>query len=225
MKVVCVIPGLNEEKSIENVVLGASKYCNRVVVVDDGSKDKTKEISMNAGAFVVRHLFNLGTGAALSTGIKVALKEEADVIVTIDGDGQHDPEDIPNLLKPLVDGAADVVIGSRFLGDIKTMPFHKKIGNKFLSFITSMRCGEKITDSQSGFRAYSQKVLKSILHISADYSWASEILIRLMNSEFRIVEVPIKTIYMDERIKGTGIIDGIKILMNMLRHKQEKQGI
>ena len=101
----------------------------------------------------------------------------------------------------------------------------KKIGNKFLSFITSMRCGEKITDSQSGFRAYSQKVLKSILHISADYSWASEILMRIMNSEFRCVEVPIKTIYMKKRIKGTGMIDGIKILMNMLKHKQEKQGI
>ncbi len=225
MKIVCVIPGLNEEKSIGNVILGASKYCDRVVVVDDGSQDKTKDISINSGAFVISHLFNLGTGAALSTGIKVALKEGADIVVTMDGDGQHDPEDIPNLLKPLMDGTADVVIGSRFLGNIKTMPFHKKIGNKFLSFITSMRCGEKITDSQSGFRAYSQKVLKSILHISADYSWASEFLMLIMNSEFRFVEVPIKTIYMEERIKGTGIIDGFKILMNMLRHKQEKQGI
>lgn len=220
MKIVCVIPSLNEEETIKNVVTGARQYCDGVIVVNDGSKDETSKEAKKVGAAVFTHIINLGTGAALSTGLKIALKEEADIIVTMDGDGQHDPDDIPILLGPLTEGKVDVVLGSRFLGNIKSMPLYKKIGNRFLSIIASLRCGEKITDSQCGFRAFSKKVLNSIIHDSTDYAWASEFLVRLTNSEYNWIEVPIKTIYQKNRIKGTGLIDGIKIFIKMLSFKE-----
>ena len=221
MRIACIIPAFNEEHSIKKISLHAKKYCKPVIVVDDGSYDKTVKKAREGGALVVRHLINLGTGAALSTGFKIALDRGAEIIITMDGDGQHDPDDIPLLLKPILDGEADVIIGSRFLGNVKRMPFHKRVGNQFLSFMNSILFREKCTDSQSGFRAYSRKVLTSILHESTDYSWASEILIHIIRSEFNRSEVPIKTIYLKERVKGTGLIDGLKIFLRILSLKGE----
>lgn len=219
MRVICIIPSFNEEKTIKDVINGASQYCDNIIVVNDGSQDETNREAKNAGATVANHLINLGTGAALSTGLKIAKWKKADIVVTMDGDGQHDPNDIPTLLRPLIEEEADIVLGSRFLGNIKSMPFYKKIGNRFLSFITSMRCGKKITDSQCGFRAYSAKVFKSIIHNSVDYTWASELLVRVISSDYKCIEVPIKTIYQKKRIKGTGLIDGIKIFIKMILYK------
>ncbi|KON28378.1 hypothetical protein AC481_01815 [miscellaneous Crenarchaeota group archaeon SMTZ-80] len=201
------------------VINGASQYCDSIIVVNDGSQDDTNREAKNAGATVANHLINLGTGAALSTGLKIAIREKADMVVTMDGDGQHDPNDIPMLIRPLIENKVDIVLGSRFLGNIKSMPFYKKIGNRFLSIITSMRCGKKITDSQCGFRAYSAKVFKSIIHDSTDYTWASEFLIRVISYDYKWIEVPIKTIYPKKRIKGTGLIDGIRIFMKMILYK------
>ncbi len=217
-----MIPSFNEEKTIKKVTLGAYKYCDMVIVVDDGSQDKTGDTALGAGALVVQHLVTLGVGAALSTGFKIALNKGANIVVTIDGDGQHDPNDIPQFLGPLTIGKIDAVLGSRFLGNFENMPFYKRMGNKFLSFTTSTFSGKKITDSQCGFRAYSRKVLESILHESTDYSWASELSMRIMNSEFNYIEVPIRTIYLKERNRGTGFTDGLKIFMRVLKLKREK---
>jgi glycosyltransferase involved in cell wall biosynthesis len=219
LRIICIIPSFNEENAIKKIINGASQYCDRIIVVNDGSQDKTDREAKNAGATVANHLINLGTGAALSTGLQIAKREEADIVVTMDGDGQHDPNDIPILLRPLKEEKVDVVLGSRFLGNIKGMPFHKKIGNRFLSIITSIRCGQKVTDSQCGFRAYSKKVFKSIIPDSADYTWASESLVRVVSSDYKWIEVPIKTIYPKKRIKGTGLIDGIKIFIKMILYK------
>jgi glycosyltransferase involved in cell wall biosynthesis len=219
MMVVCVIPELNEESTISKVVQGAKKYCDSVIVVDDGSTDETAVKAREAGAKVIEHIVTLGTGAALLTGFKAALKAGAEVLLTMDGDGQHDPEDAPRLLKPILDGEADMVIGSRFLGEPKGMPFHKRVGNKMLSALTSIVCGRKITDSQSGFRAYSRKVLETVMHEAPDYAWASEILTLACEKGFRVKEVPIKTIYFKRRFRGASILDGAKIFYETLKPK------
>lgn len=219
MKIACVIPAFNEEYTIRKVTKQASKFCKSVIVVDDGSFDRTANRALEGGAYVISHLINLGTGAAISTGIKIALDEGAKVIITMDGDGQHDPNDIPNLLEPILSGKADVTIGSRFLGNIECMPFHKRMGNRILSIMNSILFNEKFTDTQSGFRAYSREVFSSVLHESSDYSWASEMLIRIIRSKFKCIEVPIKTIYIKERGRGTSIIDGLRIFLRILRLK------
>ena len=121
MKVICIIPSFNEEKTIKTVINGASQYCDSIIAVNDGSQDETNKEAKNAGATVANHLINLGTGAALSTGLKIAKREKADIVVTMDGDGQHDPNDIPMLLRPLIEDKVDIVLGSIFLGNIKRL--------------------------------------------------------------------------------------------------------
>lgn len=219
MKIACVIPAFNEEHTIKKVTKQAGKFCKSIIVVDDGSFDRTANRASEGGAYVISHLVNLGTGAAISTGINIALDGGANIIITMDGDGQHDPNDIPSLLKPILSGKADVTIGSRFLGNIECMPFHKRIGNRILSTMNSILFSEKFTDTQSGFRAYSREVLASVLHESSDYSWASEMLIHIIRSKFKCIEVPIKTIYIKERGRGTSIVDGLKIFLRILSLK------
>ncbi|MCW4032692.1 MAG: glycosyltransferase family 2 protein [Candidatus Bathyarchaeota archaeon] len=219
MKIACVIPAFNEEHTIKKVTKQASKFCEPIIVVDDGSFDRTANRALEVGAYVISHLLNLGTGAAISTGIKIALDGGANIIITMDGDGQHDPNDIPSLLEPILLEKADVTIGSRFLGNIECMPFHKRIGNRILSILNSILFNEKFTDTQSGFRAYSRDVFASILHESSDYSWASEMLIHIIRSKFKCIEVPIKTIYIKERSRGTSIIDGLRIFLRILSLK------
>src|SRR4030042_2438817 len=115
MKLIAIIPAYNEEKPIGEVVQGVKKYTENIIVIDDGSEDKTSEIAQKRGAKVYRHFINRGLGGALGTGIKTALISGADIIVTLDADGQHDTAEIPRIIKPIIDGKADVVIGSRFL--------------------------------------------------------------------------------------------------------------
>lgn len=188
-------------------------------MVDDGSSDDSLAAARKVGARTISHVVTLGAGAALSTGLRASLLHSPDVVVTLDGDGQHSPTDIPGVLKPIVDGEADVVIGSRFIGDSSGMPLLKKIGNKILSKITSWVCGERITDSQCGFRGYSPKVIERVMHEAADYSWASELTILFVKKGFRVREVPVKTIYPRKRFRGTGVRDGIKIFYETLKSK------
>jgi len=219
VRVVCVIPAFNEESTIRAVVEKAGSHCNLVLVVDDGSNDKTADNARDAGARVAGHVTRLGVGAALSTGLSLALRNGADIIVTLDGDGQHDPNDIPSVIAPLLDENADIVIGSRMLKGSSAMPFYKRIGNEALSIVTSLVCGTKIDDSQSGFRAFSRKVAEIARYGSIDYRWASEMLIVSSRKELRIISVPIKTLYFKRRLRGVGISDAVKILYNALNPK------
>jgi len=219
LKILCVIPAFEEEATIGKIAEVASKYCHRVVVVDDCSGDRTGEASRQAKAVVVRHILRLGAGGALSTGFRVALKIDCDIVVTMDGDGQHDPHEIPNLIDPILNDQADMVVGSRFLRERRDMPFDRRLGNRLLSAATSLAAGVKITDSQSGFRAYRRKVLDYVVHRSMDYRWASEILIAACRAHFRIKEVPIRTIYVRNRRRGANISDGLKILFSTARHE------
>jgi len=217
MRTACIIPAFNEETTISRIVSEALKHCHMVLVVDDNSQDRTSEMSHQAGATVITHILRLGTGGALSTGFRASLKADFEAFVTMDGDGQHSPNEIPIVLDPILKGQADIVVGSRLLKQPKSMPLRKRIGNKILSIVTSFASGTKITDSQSGFRAYRREVLEYAMHRARDYRWASEMLLLAAKANFRIKEVPVTAIYLPKRQRGADIGDGLKILYSTMK--------
>lgn len=195
MKVIITIPALNEEKSIGRVVRNISvvmkktKYNYKVLVVDDGSKDKTVEVAKKAGAIVFSHPYNYGLAEAFRTEIKKCLELKADIIVHTDADGQYLAEEIPKLLKEIENGY-DLVLGSRFMGKIEYMPLLKRLGNKAFSRVISKIVHLKISDCQTGFRAFTKKVAKEI-DIVSDHTYTQEQIIKAVKQKFKIKEVPI----------------------------------
>lgn len=224
-KIAFVIPAYNEEVSVGQTLRDIKKSFpkEQIFVVNDGSRDRTEEIAKKAGATVFTHVINRGLGASLTTGIKGALEvSDANVIITFDADLQHTAEDVHKLVRPIMEGRADAVIGSRFLDrdDLKMMPFTKVIGNYFLTGITNLLSSTKITDSQSGLRALSRAAAGKLNIVSEKYAVSSEILHELEGHRLRVMEVPIKAIY-DTRsaTKGTNIKSGIHIFFTMLAKK------
>ena len=161
MNVVVCIPAFNEEKNIAKVILGVEKYADKIIVCDDGSSDMTYEIAKKLGVEVIKHNSNLGKGVAIRSLVKQSLTSTFDVLVTIDGDCQFNPNDIPLLLDPIKNKKADVVIGERHMNK-KNVPLHRIMGNKLLSSMNNMKSGLHINDTQSGFRAYSVNSLKKL---------------------------------------------------------------
>jgi glycosyltransferase involved in cell wall biosynthesis len=196
MKTLIIIPAFNECKTISTVINDVKRVnplCH-ILVIDDGSLDKTAEIARESGAEVISHPFNLGYGAALQTGYKYALRKGYDSVVQLDGDGQHNPSYIPKILKLLRDNEADVVIGSRFLEEgVYKIPFVRKIGMKVFSFLASAIMKQPITDSTSGYQALNRNVLQFYAdrRYPVDFPDA-DVLIMLRRSGFRIKEVPAK---------------------------------
>ena len=209
--VFAVIPAHNEEKHIGDVVRQAKKYVDNAVVVDDGSRDGTVEEAKKSGAIVLKHLVNLGKGAALKTGCDYAIKNKADIIVAIDADAQHNPKEIPKFI-----GAVkmhDVAIGYRKLN--MSMPFILRFGNWFINKTIRFLYGVKIKDSQCGYRAFTSEAYKKLRWKASDYSMESEMIAKIGKRRLSYAEVPIETIYSD-KYKGTTILDGIKIVFNLL---------
>lgn len=190
--VVVGIPAFDEEKTIARVVLGAQKYSDKVIVCDDGSTDMTAEIAERLGATVIRHRQNLGYGAAIQSLFKLARKIDADVLVTLDADGQHDPSEIPTIVNPIVQSAADVVIGSRLIDAnlAKTMPWYRRAGVKFITKLANGNSSQDgVKDGQSGFRAYNRKSVDNLV-VSEDGMGAStEILINARKQGLRVEEI------------------------------------
>jgi glycosyltransferase involved in cell wall biosynthesis len=219
MKIFVVVPAYNEEKTIAKVIEDLMKMGLEIVVVDDGSNDDTYNIvesiiKEKKHGLLCRHLLNRGLGAALRTGIEAALMEDPDVIVTFDADGQHDPQDILNVSRPIVNGEADIVIGER---NFKEMPSSKKFGNEVMNFITMIFYGIKVRDSQSGLRAFNKKAAETIIINARDYGVSSEIIGEVKRHELKLKEVPIKTIYTDYSMtKGTNTSEGLKILARLI---------
>ncbi len=206
-----IIPANNEEKNIAEVVKKSKKFSENVVVVDDGSDDKTSDIAAREGACVLKHIVNLGKGAALKTGCEYAVKKGAGKIVVLDADGQHNPKEIPNFINAL--NKADIVFGYRRLN--KKMPFVLRFGNWFIFFVTKLLFGLKIADTQCGYRAFNSDAYKKIRWDSMDYSMESEMIANAGKHKLSYVQVPIDTIYSDS-YKGTTVIDGIRIVLNMI---------
>ena len=196
--VVAGIPAYNEEKTIARVVLGAQKHADIVVVCDDGSADLTGEIAERLGAVVVRHEKNLGYGASLQSLFKRAKELKADVLVTLDSDGQHDPSQIPLLVKPVEEGVAEVVLGSRFMDKNGTadMPLYRQFGVKVITKLANSSGKGGVSDAQSGFRAYSKNALEHLGTLSENGMSASVELLRAINkSGLKVCEVPISCKY------------------------------
>jgi glycosyltransferase involved in cell wall biosynthesis len=191
-----IIPPLNEEKTIAAVINGVKELLPgaEVVVVDDGSADKTSALARACGARVLRHPFNLGAGAALQTGFKYALAGNFSCLITFDGDGQHKPEYIKPLIDELARGDYDMVIGSRFLSDTRYRPsFFRRLGMRFFRALTSLALAKKITDPTSGFRAMKQKLVQVLAKdiYPTDYPDA-DVIIMLHRAGFRIGEVEVE---------------------------------
>jgi glycosyltransferase involved in cell wall biosynthesis len=193
LKIVC-IPVYNEEKVIMELVKKCLNYADKVIVCDDGSTDDTAKIAKESGAIVIQHKKNMGKGSAMRSLFRLALENDADVIVTIDGDGQFLPEEIPKLINPIIENQSDIVIGYRF--DDKTeMPSYRKFGNKFLDKVSNLASELPFRDTQSGFRAYSKKAVQLIKFTADGFGADSEILIDAARKELRISEEKVTVIY------------------------------
>ena len=218
LKVVIGIPAYNEEKNIGAIVAKLKKKYDHILVCDDGSSDMTQVIASSLGAIVVKHPTNLGYGAAIKTIFNEAKKIDCDILVTFDADGQHQISEIDIILKPIIDNQADLVIGSRFLGQTKDLPKYRKIGIKAITGLTNVMTGSKITDSQSGFRAYSRKVLKEISPTESGMGISTEILIKSSKKEMRIIEIPITISYEHNVHSQTPISHGTSVIMSTIKH-------
>ena len=205
-----IIPAYNEEKTIKDVILKVKEYCDNVVVVDDGSQDKTANSAQEAGAVVLEHMINLGKGAALKTGCDYAYKKRAQKLILMDADGQHEAEEIPQFVDLL--NNFDIVFSYR--GFNKKMPWIFKLGNQFLTWITCVLYKMKLNDTQSGYRALTRDTYRKIRWKVNDYSVENEIIANAGKKHLKYKQIPIQTIYKDN-YKGTTILDGLKIILNM----------
>jgi glycosyltransferase involved in cell wall biosynthesis len=213
MNKVAVIPVYNEEGTIGRVVRETMKHVDKVVVVDDGSLDGCAAEAERNGALVLRQIVNMGKGFSLRTGCEKALALGADVIVTLDGDMQHAPDDIPKLVGALRREGLDLVFGSRSLDE--GMPPTKKLGNWLLNSASKLLFGIVVQDTQSGFKAFTRDAYGKLRWDSRNYAVESEIIMRCGKEKLKYKEISIRTIYTD-KFKGTMITDGIKIFLNML---------
>lgn len=217
MKIACVIPAYNEEKNITQVVKSVSPYVDEIVVVDDCSSDDTPLLAAGAGATVLRHIINRGQGAALQTGNDYALNNAADIIVHFDADDQFLAEEIPSMVAPIIEGRADIVFGSRFLGKKTNFPALKKyIIMPLAQFFTRRFLGVKLSDPQNGFRALSRAAAEKIIIDNRQMAHASEIQVKAFKQKLKIVEVPITVIYHHFGQKLSG---GFVVIRDLLINK------
>ena len=218
MKIIIGIPAFNEEKNIGAIVAKLKKKYDQVIVCDDGSSDMTQIIASSLGAIVVKHPKNLGYGATIKTIFNEAKKIDGDVLVTFDADGQHQISEIDSVLKPLSENKADIVIGSRFLGSTKDLPKYRKIGIKAITSLTNTVTGSNLSDTQSGFRAYSKKVLNEIFPTESGMGISTEILIKSLKKQMTILEVPITISYDNNSHSQTPISHGASVMMSTIKH-------
>lgn len=209
--VVAVIPAFNEERFIASVVFQASPYVNHVIVVDDGSSDRTAVLALAAGAEVVQLEHNSGKAAALNAGFQAAQRLDPTAVVCLDADAQHDPAEIPDLVEPIACGKYDVVVGSRFAGKRSKIPGWRVVGQHTLTVVTNTLSGTRVSDSQSGFRAFSGKAVGALRFHSAGLSVESEMQFLFAPAGLRVGEVPITVKYQDG-LKRNPVVQALQVL-------------
>ena len=218
MKIVIGIPASNEGKNIAGILVELKKVYQNIIVCDDGSNDLTAEIAEELGVTVIRHDRNLGYGAAIKSIFLKASEIKADILITFDGDGQHRIKDIENVLEPIKGNIVDMVIGSRFLNNNQKIPKYRKIGIKAITKLTNVTGGTKITDSQSGFRAYNKKILDKIIPQESGMGISTEILIKVQKADFKISEVPITILYNGNTSTHNPISHGSTVILSTLKY-------
>ena len=214
LKIIAAIPAYNEAKHIEEIVSKTLRYVSQVIVVDDGSEDGTGERAKRAGATVLRHDRNLGKGVAINTAFKIARESNPLVMVLLDGDGQHEPGEIPLLLGPVLNNQADMVVGSRFLAN-NHIPKYRMLGQTVLNITTNLGSGVKLTDTQSGFRSFSRKAIEKMVLKEAGFAVESEMQFKAHRCGLKVIEVPINTNY-DEKVKRSPVAHGFGVLFRVL---------
>src|SRR3989344_5278968 len=216
MKTIAVIPAYNEATRIATVIKGAREYVDSVIVVDDGSVDDTLTVAECQGARVVHHIENSGAGAATMTGIDAARACGAEIIVTLDADEQHDPYDIPLLIKPIERGEADVVFANRF-GQRNRIPFIRRVANTIGNILTLLATGKWVSDSQCGFKVFGPKAVRDIDLKMSGFEFCSEVVRETVKHQWRIKEVPTKVLYSEYTLaKGQSFAHGIQTALKIL---------
>ena len=219
MNITVGIPAYNEEKNIASIIVKLKKIVDTIIVCNDGSNDSTSEIAKNLGVIVIDHSKNLGYGAGIHSIFRKAREINSDVLVTIDADGQHRIEDIKKVVEPIEKGEADLIIGSRFLDTTqKQIPKYRKIGIKLITKVTNSSLKNKITDSQSGFRAYSKNVVSKLNVSDIGMGISTEILIKSSAHGFRIAEVPITVLYDGDTSTHNPVSHGTSVLFSTLKY-------
>ena len=218
MKITVGIPAFNEEKNIAMVIIKLKKIADNIIVCNDGSTDSTEEIAKELGAIVINHEKNLGYGAGIKSIFLKAKEINSELLVTLDADGQHDINDISKIVRPIQENKAEIVIGSRFLEKSKNVPEYRKFGIKLITKVTNLSLSKSLTDSQSGFRAYSNKVLEKLNLSDTGMGISTEILIKANNFNFRIGEVPITISYEGDTSSENPISHGTSVLFSTIKY-------
>ena len=217
MKITIGIPAYNEEKNIASIITKLKKITDSIIVYDDGSSDMTSEISKNLGAVVISHKKNMGYGVAINSIFQKSKEMKSDLLVTFDADGQHRVEDIEKVVEPIKNNDADLVIGSRFLDNKSDIPNYRKIGIKVITQVTNASIKKKLTDSQSGFRAYNQRVLSQISPSDMGMGISTEILIKSSSKGLKIMEVPITVLYEGGTSTHNPVSHGTSVLISTIK--------
>ncbi len=221
MKLGIVIPAYNEASAIEEVIRQLPSKLPRIseiipIIIDDSSTDDTVATVKRIGARCLHHRLNLGQGGATMTGFQAARRLNCDVVVTLDGDGQHDPREIKKLIRPILRDNIDVVLGSRLL-DKKAMPLAKRAVNSLATVVTFVFAGLWVSDSQSGYKAFSRRALSQVNLESVGYEFCTELIREVRVRGLRYTEVPIKTIYTEySRKKGQLLWNSFNIVVSLL---------
>ncbi|MBN2191039.1 MAG: glycosyltransferase family 2 protein [Candidatus Aureabacteria bacterium] len=219
MEIIALVSAFNEGKYIAGVTLKAKKYCKEVIVVDDGSGDNTADEAKSSGATVLKHSINRGKGAAIVTGLGYLEGKDFDAVVLMDGDAQHDPDDIPVLAGCMEGNSADIVIGSR-MHDPENMPRIRLITNKFMSWLLRKYTGVSLSDTQCGFRLIRKHVLDNLNLNTDKFEIESELIIKASARKFKVLEAPVKTIYGSEKSKIRPFRDTLRFIKFMLSVKK-----
>jgi len=225
-KIIAAIPAYNEAKYIGQVVRQTTKYVHQVIVVDDGSTDETAQVAKTAGATVIRHEINQNYGGAIKSCFKAARKLAADILVTIDGDGQHNATEIPLLITPVIKGEADIVIGSRFLNGHNGIPRYRKFGIDVITWLYNFGSSIKLSDAQCGFRAYNKKALDNLLSLKENKMAISvETIIKARKYGLTMYEAPVSCIYHAQSSTLNPVTHGLSVALATVRHRLHPMNI
>jgi glycosyltransferase involved in cell wall biosynthesis len=218
LKIAIGLPAFNEGKNIASIIAQLKKKYALIIVCDDGSSDFTSVIAEEMGAIVIKHKKNLGYGAAIRSLFLKAQELDCDILVTFDSDGQHKISDIESVIQPIENKQANIVIGSRFLGNIEgNIPSYRKLGIKAITNLVNSNTGNKITDSQSGFRGYDKKTLEKIIPSESGMGVSTEILIKSNKYKLKITEVPITILYKKEITSQQTLSHGTSVILSTMK--------